>query len=169
MHRRPRSATRSRSRGSGGAKSGMRSRQLVQLDLVAERVEHIATNPAGDLIRLFRPHALRLELAAHPRDVVDAEREVPPWVEREIGLDREVDVRSARNFEPQAGSAPEGDGPLDLPEAQLVGIEAPGAGFLARRLEDLGVVERQNGHKTECMERSRSAQRRWNRAPRALE
>src|SRR5258708_22880870 len=89
-------------------------------------------------------------------------------MERQVGLDREVDVRAARDFEPQAGSALEGGGPLDLPEAQLVGVEPPGAGFLARRVEDLSVVEGQNGHKTECMERCRNARRPWNRARGAL-
>src|SRR5437762_1987690 len=117
---------------------------LVQLDLVAERIEDVAARPSGDLRRGFRAHASRFEVPAHPADVVDLQGEVPAWMKGQIVLDRQVDVGAAGHLEPETRPVPERGRPRDLPQAELAGVERPGAGLLARRIEHLGVMEPQN-------------------------
>src|SRR5438067_8717475 len=80
---------------------------LIQLDLVAERIEDVAARPSGDLRRGLRADAARFEVPAHPADVVDLQGEMAAWMEGQVVLDGEVDVRAARHFEPETGPTSE--------------------------------------------------------------
>src|SRR6266542_1916491 len=161
MRRPPTAATRSRRPGSGAARSGTRSppralgcrlgcADLVELDLVAEWIEHVAAAPARDRRRLLESHAGPPEGGTQRGEVADPEGEVPPGVQREVGLDGEMHLATVRSFEPEARVRQEGLRPRDLLQAELTGIERPGSRFAARQAEDLCVVEGEDRHVTEC-------------------
>src|SRR5207245_8696360 len=65
---------------------------LVQLDLVAERIEHVAAAPPGDGGRLLEACATVAQTVAHRVEVVDAECEVASRVQTEVQVGRKVHV-----------------------------------------------------------------------------
>src|SRR5438128_10860112 len=86
-------ATGSRSRGWAAARIGTRSLgYLVQLDLVAERIEDVAAAPPGDGGRLLELCATFAQTVAHGVEVVDAECEVASRVQTEVQVGRKVHV-----------------------------------------------------------------------------
>src|SRR5688500_17655519 len=116
-------------------------RDLVQLDLVAERVEYIAAAPSGDGRRVLELRTVRREARAHGIEVVDLEREVPPTMQCQVCLCGEVHLARA-SFEPETVPVSKRFGSRNLRQAQCRGVESPCFRLFARWIEHLRVMQR---------------------------
>jgi len=68
-------------------------------------------------------------------------------VKAELAIGREMHV-TGRGRIPNTGAVAKGDGTFQFPESEGLSIELSSAGFLARRIEHLGVMQG-NPHKIE--------------------
>jgi len=125
----------------------MSFRNLIELDLVAEWIHHVRAPPAGDRIGVFEARTGGAELRHGGVEIIDAQREMSPRVKAELTVCREMDV-TGRGRIPNARAVAKRDGPLQFLEAEGVSVELSSSGFLARRIEHLGVMQG-NPHKFE--------------------
>src|SRR6185503_1189786 len=156
MRHHPTCATRSRLRDSASARSGNRSlRDLVQLDLVAERIEDIAAPPAGDGRRFLETRAVFAQATAHRCEIVHAQCEVASRVQTEILVGRKVHMSGWCGV-PDPVAVRKRFRAMDLVQTEGFSVEIACLCLLARRVEDLRVVKG-NGHEIECSEGTGSA------------
>src|SRR5438093_7256110 len=112
---------------------------LVQLDLVTEGIEDIDATPAGYRIGLLERHAARTKAFGGLGQIVHAQGEVPPRIERQLILRGEVHVSGA-GFEPQARAVRERRRTRQFFQTQKLAIETPRGALLSGWVEDLHVV-----------------------------
>src|SRR2546426_4073494 len=141
-------ATGSRSRGWAAARIGTRSLgYLVQLNLVAERIEHVAAAPPGDGGRLLEACATVAQTVAHRVEVVDAECEVASRVQTKVQIGRKMHV-SGRGRVPDPVTVRQRFRAPELGQTKRFSVEIACLCFLTRRVKDLRGMER-NGHEIE--------------------
>src|SRR6185503_2743925 len=140
-------ANRSPPRDSAVARNAASLGYLVQLDLVAERVENVRAPPARDGVGFLKARAGCTELRRGRIEIVDAKREVSSRMEAELAVGRQMHVTRWRRI-PDPRSVAEGDGALQLVEPEGRSVELPSSGSLARRIEHLRVMQG-NAHKFE--------------------
>ena len=140
-------ATRSRLHGLGAARNGKSLRNLVQLDLVPERIHHVRAAPAWDRVGVFKERTGDAELGHGRIEIVNAEGEVSPRVKAQLTVGRQMDVTGGSR-KPDARAVAERHRPLELIETESLSVELPSASFLARRIEHLSVMQG-NPHKFE--------------------
>src|SRR2546428_3177446 len=126
------------------ARSACSVTDLIQFDLVAERVEDVGPPPARDRVRVLEARTRLLQRADRRVQVAHPKREMAPRMEPEVAVGGKMDV-ARRRREPEARAVAKRARPLDFPEPERLRVEPPGARFLARRIEHLRVVKR-DGH-----------------------
>jgi hypothetical protein len=140
-------ATRSRLHGLGAARSGKSLGNLVKLDLVPERIHHIRPAPTWDRVGVFKERTGDAELGHGRIKIVNAEGEVSPRVKAQLTVGGEMDM-TGRGRIPNARAVAKSDRPFQFVEPEGLSVELPSSGFLARRIEHLGVMQG-NPHKIE--------------------
>ena len=104
-------ATRSRLHGLGAARNGKSLGNLVQLDLVPERIHHVRAAPAWDRVRVFKERTGDAELGHGRIKIVNPEGEVSPRVKAQLTVGGEMDV-TGRGRIPNARAVAKSDRPL---------------------------------------------------------
>src|SRR5438445_8074517 len=124
------------------ARSACSVTDLIQFDLVAERVEDVGAPPARDRVRLLEARTRLLQRADCSVQVAHAKREMPPRMEPEVAVGGQVDV-ARRRREPEAGGAPRRARPPDPSDPGPPRVEPPAPPFPPGRVKPFGVVRRE--------------------------
>src|ERR671934_2135318 len=113
---------------------------LVQFDLVPEWVEDVDAPPARDRIGAFEASPGLAEPLRDRGEVVHPQREVAARMKTELHIRGKGYVAEAGG-EPDPRTCSERVGALDLGKPEFLGVEPASCGFLARRIEDLRVMQ----------------------------